>query len=137
LFIPGLFLAISVLSASAEDPDSQALPIYKTFRNELLSCFDYEDYLTINRRYASKERLAKIDSAAEKKLTEVERSKKFYAAKSNFFEVGSMQIMDANNSDNIAQISYENKYMPDFHGEVTLVKEDGVWKVQNDSLFPW
>jgi hypothetical protein len=135
----GLAVFLLVLFFSAGvcfSGDEQAVALYKTYREEIAACFDYEDYIGVNRRYGSQERLAKIDGPETRKLSDEEKENLFQSIRANIFDIDQLKIKDSEGTADTLVINYEKLYFPDTYGQAVLVKENGLWKVKSDSLFP-
>jgi len=118
--------------------EDEAVGAYKVIFQKKKACSNYDEVVKLNREIGTKENLKKLDSPEEQKkmkdLSQEYKNNMFEMLKSTFFDISELEIKNVNTKGDIVTINYGRKGHPDFSGEATLTKEDGVWKMIKDTI---
>jgi hypothetical protein len=88
------------------------------------------------KKYASSERLEELDSE-QNRLSNFRKATLFDSYRLAIFAVSELEIVSSKQAkDGSVKIKYQNRSFPDTNGEAVLLKEDNLWKINSDSLFP-
>jgi uncharacterized protein YdcH (DUF465 family) len=124
--------------SSATPMEDEAVEAYKVIFQKKNACFNYDEVVKLNREIGTKENLKKLDSPEEqeqmKNLTQEYKDNMFEMLRSSFFDISELEIKNVITQGDIVTINYGRKGHPGFSGEVTLTKEDGVWKMIKDFI---
>ena len=124
--------------SSATPAEDKAVEAYKSIFQKRNACSNYDEFEKLNREVGTKENLKQLDSPKgqekEKNLTQEFKENMFKMMKSSSFDISELDIIDVTTQGDIVTINYGRKGHPGFSGEVTLTKEDGVWKMIKDFI---
>ncbi len=131
------FCVFGLFTLSFATPmEDEAVGVFKSIFQKKNACSNYDEFEKLNREIGTKENLKQLDSPEEqeqmKNLPQGFNENMFKMMKSSFFDISELEIKDVTTQGDIVTINYGRKGHPGFSGKVTLIKEDGVWKMIKD-----
>lgn len=127
---------LSALSFATPQED-EAVEFYKAEVKKRSSCSYNDEYQKQMSKYRTKEVRRLEDSSLytdASSVASVAAAGAFNAKKPTFFDVSELVIKDVTTKYGLVTINYLRKGHPEFTGEATLIKQDGVWKVEKDRM---
>ncbi len=134
IFFLGFTLIVCFPGRSFCSAADDVVNVYKSYLREKYACATYDDYERVSEKYASQEKLERMRLPKMKNNPEVLKTSMFSVIQATAFSLSELEVKKVDFKEDTATIQYARKLHPELIGEVTLVKEDGSWKIESDAL---
>ncbi|MCX5714912.1 MAG: hypothetical protein NT033_08995 [Candidatus Omnitrophica bacterium] len=131
----GFMLVACCLGKSFSSPlEDEVTNIYKSYLREKNACATYDDYERVNQKYASLGKLARMKLPKMRNTPDALKASIFSVIQATSFGVSELEVKKIDIRDGAATVLYARTGHPELTGEASLVKEDGSWKIDSDTL---
>ncbi|MCX5696872.1 MAG: hypothetical protein NTU54_02695 [Candidatus Omnitrophica bacterium] len=133
-FLFGLIFVVCFSGKSFCSPADDVVNVYKSYLREKNACATYDDYERVSKKYASREKLARMRLPKMKNNPDALKASMFSVIQATIFSLSELEVEKVDFKEDTATMRYSRKLHPELIGEATLVKEGGSWKIETDSL---